>query len=39
MFADLLRVAPGGDGVAYIVAWTLGLPVSLIVIFLLFFRS
>jgi len=25
--------------VAYILAWTLGLPVSLIVIFLLFFRS
>jgi hypothetical protein len=29
----------GGARVAYIIAWTLGLPVSLIVIFLLFFRA
>jgi hypothetical protein len=29
----------GGDEVAYIIAWTLGPPVSLIILFLLLFGS
>jgi hypothetical protein len=36
-FAALPRVRTGGDEVTYIIAWTLGLPVSLIILFLLLF--
>ena len=31
------RIAAGGDEVAYIIAWTLGPPVSLIILFVLLF--
>jgi hypothetical protein len=36
-FAALPRIAAGGDEVAYIIAWTLGPPVSLIILFVLLF--
>jgi len=33
----LLAITHGGDEVAYIIAWTLGPPVSLIILFVLLF--
>jgi hypothetical protein len=36
-FAALPRDRSGGDEVAYIIAWTLGPPVSLIILFVLLF--
>jgi hypothetical protein len=36
-FAALPEIAAGGDEVAYIIAWTLGPPVSLIILFVLLF--
>jgi hypothetical protein len=38
-FAALPRGLRGGDGVAYIIAWTLGPPLSLIIIFWLLFGA
>jgi hypothetical protein len=38
-FAALPRNLRGGDGVAYIIAWTLGPPLSLIIIFWLLFGA